>query len=77
MKEYVLMNRETGLTALGVKLLMFDGPDDRILEPSTLGKIAWLPKNPDYWGISTAEGTGFLVMPFAMVDEKIEVIAEI
>ena len=76
MKEYVLMHKESGDTALGMKLQMFDNPDEHLMSDG-LGRIAWLPKDPDYWGVRISDDTGFTVLPFKFVDEKLEVIAEI
>ena len=76
MKEYVLMSKESGDTALGMKLQMFDNPDERLMNDG-LGRIAWLPKDPDFWGVRISDDNGFIVLPFKLVDEKTEVIAEL
>ena len=77
MKQYVLMNKKTGLSALGMKLQLFDGPEDQIMQPTELGKIAWLPKDPDFWAISTSDGGAFMVLPFTFVNTEVEVLCEL
>lgn len=76
-KEYVLMSKDNGEIALGRKLQAFDNPDEQIMNNTKLGKIVWLPKDPDFWAISNREGGPFTLLPFSFVNDRVEVIAVI
>jgi hypothetical protein len=71
------MNKNTGDIALGIKLHLFDNVDDEILQPTEMGKISWLPERPDFWGVKAGEEVGFVVLPYPLVNDITEVIAEI
>jgi len=76
MKEYVLMSKKTGAIALGRKLHLYDNPGERLMNNNkSLGKIVWLPKDPDFWAIANTESGPFTLLPFSFVNARVEVIA--
>lgn len=77
MKEYILMNKQTGKTALGIKLHLFDNVDEEIMSKKELGKISWLPNKPDFFALCTDEDTAFVLLPYEMVSDVTEVIGVI
>ena len=76
MKEYVLVGKDSGAIALGIKLHAFDNPDEKPMKDGS-GKVVWLPSNPDFWAVCTRAGGVFTLIPFDVVDKHTEIIAEL
>lgn len=71
------MSKESGELALGKKLQSFDNPDEQLMDNTELGKIVWLPRDPDFWAIANRESGPFTLLPFSFVNDRVEVIAVI
>lgn len=77
MTQYILMNKETGNQAIGVRLYDFDNQDDFELMPSGLGKITWRSEKPHYWAVSGDVLEPFVLVPFDLVDKQTEIIGKL
>ena len=73
--QFVLMNKDNGEVGVGIKVWAFD--DNAEVEINDDYKVALLWKEPTHWAISGGDNSAYVLLPFELVDEKLEILSEL
>lgn len=77
MKQFILMNKNTGEIGCGIRFNCFDHPEDRELMNLEGYKINLTSVDPDAWAIQCSDTEPWLMFGKEMIVDKLEIVCEL